>query len=103
MRLGCPNLFFWDGPLVQHGMHIAAHNGPEMAVKKACTIGLRSWRVEELAGMSIFTAHPRTLDARRCITTAPNPPHDHAFMNLREPLGMQCIIYIYIYIYMYIP
>jgi hypothetical protein len=43
MRLGwaCPNLFFRNALLVQQGMHIAAHTGTEMAVKEACTIGLK--------------------------------------------------------------
>jgi hypothetical protein len=34
--------FVRNAPLVQQGMHIAAHIGTEMVVKKACTIGLRS-------------------------------------------------------------
>jgi hypothetical protein len=34
--------FFWNAPLEQQGMHIAAHTGTEMVVKKACPIGLRS-------------------------------------------------------------
>jgi hypothetical protein len=34
--------FMRNAPLVQQGMHIAAHTGTEMAVKEACTIGLRS-------------------------------------------------------------
>ncbi len=36
--------FIRNAPMVQQGMHIAAHTGTEMAVKKACTIGLRSWK-----------------------------------------------------------
>jgi hypothetical protein len=39
MGWACPPFFL---PLVQQGMHIAAHTGTEMAVKKACTIGSRN-------------------------------------------------------------
>jgi hypothetical protein len=40
--LGMPKPFFFKIPLlVQQGMHIAAHTGTQMAVKKACTLGLR--------------------------------------------------------------
>jgi hypothetical protein len=54
--------------MVQQGMHVAAHTGTEMAVKKACTIGLRSWskvtKGENISGKQTATVYRYALRYR---------------------------------------